>query len=59
MMGVSYRGPRGGVAKAMIHLEAKQRTVQKFIFQKINMLGNGVICPVHKQLTSFVKEVSK
>ena len=57
MMGVSSRGARGGNRTS--HLEAKQRTVQKFIFQKIDMLGNGVICPVHKQITTFVKEVSK
>ena len=59
MTGGSYRGPRGGVAKPMSHLEAKPRIVDVLIFQRGRMLGNGLLVQMHLIITSFVKEVSK
>ena len=59
MTGGSYRGPRGGVAKPMSHLEAKPRIVDVLIFQRGRMLGNGLLVHVQLNISTFVKEVSK
>ena len=57
MMGVSYRGARGGVANSI--MEAKPRIVHMLIFQRVSMPGSGVIIFVHMHITTYVKEVSK
>ena len=57
MMAVSYRGARGGIPTSQ--LEAKPRTVELFNFQRMTMLGNGVLVIVQMHITTFVKEVSK
>ena len=59
MMAVSYRGARGGVPNTTSQLEAKPRTVELFNFQRMTMLGNGVLVLVQLHITTFVKEVSK
>ena len=57
MMGVSYRGPRGGFPNPT--MEEKPRIVHKLIFQRVTMPGSGVIIFVQMHITTYVKEVSK
>ena len=59
MTGGSSRGPRGGVPITTSHLEAKTRTVDLLIFQRMCMLGNGLLVIVQRHITSFVKEFFK
>ena len=56
-MGGSSRGPRGGVQTTQ--MEADPRTVEKFIFQRVRLLVNGLMLLVQIHITTFVKEVSK
>ena len=58
-MAALYRGPRGGVPITTSQLEANPRTVHMFNYQRMTMLGNGVLLNVQIHITTFVKEDSK